>query len=162
MAAGMVEDEKKITDPKFPFRVTDGQWDVVLELRDSLKKNDSFKCQAISLKSLVSWPPKGVPIHSCRTLASNFDLLSLVVPYMNKTLAIKRVHCLQWILETVVAIRWQAWLGRSGVMEVCDVRHTCIYFVSQEVMVLLEQVRHCRSMTIRKRMSKGMHSHCAR
>lgn len=115
----MVEDEKKLIDPKFPFRVTDDQWAAVLDLRDKLKKDDSFKCQAISVKSLVDWPPKGVPIHSCRTLASNFGLLHLVVPYLNKTLAIKRVHCLQWILETVVAIRWKAWLGTWGVMG-CD------------------------------------------
>ena len=120
----MVEDEKKSTDPKFPFSISDDKMAAVLDLRDALQKNDSFKCQAISTKSLVTFPPKGVSIHSCRALSSNFDLLDMVVPYLNKTLAIKRVHCLQWILETVVSIRWKAWLGTWGVMKACDVRHT--------------------------------------
>lgn len=38
-----------------------------------------------------------------------------------------------------------------------------VYFVSaKETWVLLEQVRHSRSMTIPKHMSKGMRLHCAR
>ena len=122
MAAGCaaMAEEGQSEHPKFPFPLTDEQRDTILDLRDKLGKELELKCKAISMTSLISFPEKGVKLHSCRAVANNFMLLDLVVPYLNKSLVIKRVHALQWILETVVILKWKAGAGIAGLAVGCQ------------------------------------------
>lgn len=116
-AAGMAEGEKiaeKNPDLKsFPLELSDGDGVAVLALRDALRKDPDLLCKAISLTSLISWPAKGIKLQSCRAIVGNFAVLDLVIPFLNQTLVIKKVHALQWVLHEVAVLKWKAGMEKG-------------------------------------------------
>lgn len=112
MAEGEKIAEKSPDLQSFPFRLSSGEQAAVLALRDALRKDPDLLCKAISLKSIISWPVKGVKLQSCRSVVGNFAILDVVIPFVNKTLVIKKVHALQWVLHDVVLLKWKAGAGK--------------------------------------------------
>ena len=113
VGAIMVEDDgKQIL--KFPFSISDEQKAILHDLHHVLVGNSELKCKAITMKNLVTIPPKGVKLHSVRAVVSNFDLLDIIAPYLSKTLEIRKVPVLLWLFESVVVLNWKAWVGKEG------------------------------------------------
>ena len=113
MAEGEQIEERNPDLKSFPLKLSDEEKHAVLTLQEALRKDPDLLCKAISLKSLISWPAKGVKLQSCRSILGNFPILDLVVPFVNKTLMIKKVHALQWVLNEVVVLKWKAGAGKG-------------------------------------------------
>ena len=107
MAEGEQIEERNPDLKSFPLKLSDEEKIAVLTLQEALRKDPDLLCKAISLKSL------GVKLQSCRSILGNFPILDLVVPFVNKTLMIKKVHALQWVLHEVVVLKWKAGAGKG-------------------------------------------------